>query len=96
MSGDCYELSNVLQDYRNTEIPPRGKLLEKFRQRLYVVLFDERPLVDGIQSPVFEWCMTGMGSLDDPVEQRIEKAPEFHPGLERLWHTEDKTVDDIR
>ncbi len=96
MSGDCYKLANVLQDFRNQEIPSRAKLLEKFCQRLYGVLFDERPLVNGIQRPVVEWCMTGMGSLDFPVEQRIEKAPEFHPGLERLWRTEDKTVDDIR
>lgn len=96
MSGDCYELKNVLQDYRNHEIPARAKLLEKFRQRLYGVLFDERPLVNGIQSPVVEWCMTGFGSLDNPVEQRIEKAPEFHPGLERLWRSEDKTVHEIR
>jgi len=94
MSGDCYNLSSVLEDYRNHEIPSNAKLLQKFRQRLYSVLFDERPLANGIQSPLVEWWTTGKGILE--VKQRIEKAPAFHPGLERLWCIEDKTVDEIR
>ena len=94
MAGSPYESFVDLEDYRNDEIPCSSQLTEKYRQRCYGVLFFERP--DKEDFRVQEWCMTGAGSIDEVVLRKIEQPPDYHPGLEVLWNSEDKTADDLR
>ena len=93
--GEAYEFSTVLEDYRNQEIPAIAHFMRKFRQRLYGVMFHEKPTY-GEEIFVPEWCMTGPGSLDCVKMRGIERAPDYHPGLEALWKKEDQTLDNVR
>ena len=95
MSGDAYEQGTLLEDPRVSDIPSNAELLKKFRQRYYSILFCEKPRQNGVDVQVSEFCMSGRGSLDEPVMQRIEEAPKFHPGLETLWNN-DRSLDTIR
>ena len=93
MTGDPYEQGTNLEDPRARDIPPVAKLLENFRQRCYNILFSEKPQPDGFH--VSEWCMSGIGSLEEAAKRRIENAPDFHRGLEILWNI-DSSVDELR
>lgn len=98
LEGSPYDFSTVLEDFRNKEIPPSGFILQKFRRRLYGVMFHEKPTDTdaGSRILVSEWCMTGRGSLDSVQMAEAIKAPDFHPGLESLWTEDDRSLDQIR
>ena len=93
--GEPYEFTTVLEDYRNTEIPAIAHFNRKFRQRLYSVMFHDKPTY-GEAHFVPEWCMTGPGSLNRVMMREVEQAPEFHPGLEALWNNQDDAMLDVR
>ena len=93
MTGGPYKQGSNLEDYRVVDIPPIAILLENFRQRCYNIIFFEKPQPEGFH--VSEWCMSGIGSLKEAAQKRIEDAPDFHPGLEILWN-KDRSVDDLR
>jgi hypothetical protein len=40
--------------------------------------------------------MVGPGSLDRVNSVVVGEAPDYHPGLEALWRTTDRSLDDIR
>ena len=96
LEGEAYDLSTVLEDFRNQEIPPTGSILRKFRQRLYGVMLHEKPGAAGGPILVPEWCMTGLGSLNLIQKVEVIAAPDFHPGLKSLWAQDDQSLDDIR
>ena len=96
MTGAARESSTLLEDSRNSDIPSCSKLFEKFRQRSYGVLLHEKPRHSQDEIFVPEWCMTGPGSLDKVVMQRVENPPDCHPGLEILWAKEDRSADNVR
>ena len=96
MSGNAYQQGTHLEDPRVSDIPSNAKLLEKFRERYYSILFCEKPRQNGVDVQVSEFCMSGKGSLDEPVTKKIEEAPKYHPGLETLWNKDDRSVDPIR
>lgn len=91
MTGAPFDSSTCLEDYRNTSLPSVANLLRGVRQRLYGILFYEKPnaLNDDEKDFVYEvteWCMTGPGSLNAPKMVRPILPPKHeHPGLEALW-----------
>ena len=96
MSGACYKAGAYLEDPRAQDIPPRAKLFQKLRQRIYSILFFEKPRTSGQKPCVEEWFTDGQKSLDQAVVKRIENAPDSHPGLEALWNEENSSLNALR
>ncbi|PSN42548.1 hypothetical protein C0J52_03837 [Blattella germanica] len=84
MLGDDYRLSVALENYSDNNLVPTARLYLPLRQRIYGVLFFEKPTV----SYVKEWCIEGMECPTEPSEVEIKwiKSIEtLHPGLLKLW-----------
>ena len=96
MSGALYKAGAYLEDPRAKDIPPSAKLFEKLRQRIYSILFFEKPPKNGQEPNVEEWFTAGPKSLDQAVVKRIENAPDYHPGLEALWNEENSFLNALR
>ena len=96
MTGAYSDSSTILEDFRVSEIPPSAKLSEKYRQRCYGVLLDEKPKKNGAEIRVPELWMFGLGSLDRVFIQKVEQPPDCHPGLESLWREDDHSIDIVR
>ncbi|PSN42549.1 hypothetical protein C0J52_03836 [Blattella germanica] len=93
MLGDDYRLSVALENYSDVNLVPTARLYLPLRQRIYGVLFFEKPTV----SYVKEWCIEGMEcpTKSSEVEiKQIKGIETLHPGLLKLWS--DNFPDDKR
>ena len=68
MLGDDYRLSVALENYSDNNLVPTARLYLPLRQRIYGVLFFEKPTV----SYVKEWCIEGMECPTEPSEVEIK------------------------
>ena len=94
MCGAPFDWGCCLEDYsgygRNI-LPKVGDLLKGLRQRMYGILFYEKPGafnedVSDFVIKVEELVMTGRGSLEPPEMVKPTMPPlENFPGLEALW-----------
>ena len=91
MCGAPFELSNLLEDFRNQKsLPAVGNLMKISRQRLYGILFyDKKGAMNQNKTKfkvqVKEWCC-GPETINEPEFVRPVCPPHgFHPGLTILW-----------
>ena len=94
MCGAPYEWGACLEDYRNCSLPTTANLLQGLRQRMYGLIFFEKPGALNDDKTEFvmtveEWCMTGQDSLQEPKRVKPIMPPkQAHPGLKALWYNQ--------
>ena len=91
MCGAPFELSNLLEDFRNQKsLPAVGNLMKISRQRLYGILFyDKKGAMNQNKTKfkvqVKEWCC-GPETINEPKFVEPVCPPHgFHPGINILW-----------
>ena len=95
MCGYPFEMGVNIENYESEMLPFVGNLFKKPRQRMYGVLFYEKPGalnkdLTEFEMSVEEWVCTGYGSLDEAVFVKPIIPPDgSHPGIENLWKNRD-------
>jgi hypothetical protein len=67
----AYEMSECLEDYSRRDIVPVAKIYRPLRQRIYGVLFYEKPTVTTVK----EWCIESMQVPSEPTDVPVVRFP---------------------
>ena len=67
----AYEMSESLEDYHRRDLVPVAKIYQPLRQRIYGVLFYEKPTVTAVK----EWCVDSARIPSEPTDVQVTR---FH------------------
>ena len=65
----AYEMSGSLEDYRRSDLEPVAKIYQPLRQRIYGVLFYEKPTVTAVK----EWCVDSTRIPSEPTDVQVTR-----------------------
>ena len=90
------EMSTRIEDYRESDDPDKvpvcSIVYKEVLKRIYGILRHEQP--SDVPKTIETWLMAGLKSLDEPQYFEPPPVPEDHPGLKRLWSSEN--IDELR
>jgi hypothetical protein len=88
ISQKVYEMSGSLEDY-SKDVMPVAKIYRPLRQRIYGVLFHEKPTVTAVK----EWCVESKTVPSQPTDYPVVRMPNVgkliakHTGACKLFYS---------
>ena len=82
ISHKVYEMSGNLEDYSKGDMPV-AKIYQPLRQRIYGVLFHEKPTVTGVK----EWCVESSTVPSEPTDVPVVRIRSVGKLIAEQWRT---------